>query len=732
MKLDKETFSKQRFWFALGGFVLLFLIALFTAKASVPGKIQAEKKKYDEPNAGLDKETKGDPKNDSFWKPWDAQADFLKGRISVVHGDAWKLQNERIKFPGSQRVKLDEWWTSAEKFEDWYKRINEGTGSDAARDDYRDRLYKQQFYDLDRQLRPEDKATKPADINLAKMLSPVEFKGGLEGFSTMMAPTIGTATGGGFGPPGPGERRGGAPMIGAREGAGPGAGGRGIDNFFTRRPTPEEVWYAQEDFWVKSEMLYAVRRTLDSVGKMTREEPGFWANLGQQAQYPDRRFTPYEPIQGRADTGRHYVPEAENRFRNVNWEMHLAFEEDDGGNLFVSGHSTLRNVNPGHRVQAGTGTGPVDKDTKETKAALLFRLIQRKPQYKLSERGMKALRSASVPDKVLAKLQPIQEKDVYGARKPLDEDLKKALSAEELQQFQDRIVSTMKYEEEKPKSWTLKVKTQDLPWNAVGEFSESKELKKDEAIDPRQPFEIEQVFDWRSAPVRRIDDILTCYHAHRDAKVQLKAHKILAKPPEDKPGDAGAPGAAAPVPPPGPQPGPGGVGDMGAAGPMLPQPTEANGLERNRYLNVTDTCRDMPFAVVVVLEQQHLHDFLVQLANSNLRIQITQVHFTRVRNVGPTMGDETAPMDPMNIRPGRPPGPPRGERGERGERGSEGAPQVADGAADPNLIEVSIYGIAALYEKFSPPKPPEDAAKADAPKADAPKADAPKTETPKP
>ncbi len=107
-------------------------------------------------------------------------------------------------------------------------------------------------------------------------------------------------------------------------------------------------------------------------------------------------------------------------------------------------------------------------------------------------------------------------------------------------------------------------------------------------------------------------------------------------------------------------------------------PTEENQLERNRYLNVTATCRDMPFATVIVLEQPHMHDFLVQLANSQLRIQITQVHFTRVRTVAPLSVVGAAP----------------------------GTASPAD-LPDPNLVEMTVYGIAALYEKFSTKKPDE-------------------------
>src|SRR5260370_1086715 len=133
MKFDKETFSRHRFWFSLGGFVLLWAVALFTVKATAGPKIKEVKKKNnDDPNAALDTGSK-DPKNDTFWKPWDEFTDFLKSRIAVVHGNAWKLQDQRITFPGSRRQPLDKWWAEADKFDDWFKRINEGPGVRVAR-----------------------------------------------------------------------------------------------------------------------------------------------------------------------------------------------------------------------------------------------------------------------------------------------------------------------------------------------------------------------------------------------------------------------------------------------------------------------------------------------------------------------------------------------------------------------------------------------------------------------
>src|SRR5262249_53408471 len=84
---------------------------------------------------------------------------------------------------------------------------------------------------------------------------------------------------------------------------------------------------------------------------------------------------------------------------------------------------------------------------------------------------------------------------------------------------------------------------------------------------------------------------------------------------------AGAPGG-----PGGERGGAGGAADA-AQGPKMP----GNGyFDRNRYLFVTDESRHLPFAITLTVDQSHLHEILVALANSPLRIQTTQVEFRRL------------------------------------------------------------------------------------------------------
>jgi hypothetical protein len=196
-----------------------------------------------------------------------------------------------------------------------------------------------------------------------------------------------------------------------------------------------------------------------------------------------------------------------------------------------------------------------------------------------------------------------------------------------------------------------------------------------------------------------------------------------------------------------PTPGSGGGGDSSAAaGADL---TTINKINRARYLHVTDQARHLPIAVKLAVDQAHVHDVLTAFANSRLRMQITQVSLLHVRNVqrgsesaagkdnkgkydmpkGPSGGGSSlgpapgvtggnsprgsgggygAPM------PGGPgtkggkagAGPMGGDgRGDQPGEGADSAPLAQDTA---QLVELTVYAIATLYERFpARPKPAE-------------------------
>ena len=173
----------------------------------------------------------------------------------------------------------------------------------------------------------------------------------------------------------------------------------------------------------------------------------------------------------------------------------------------------------------------------------------------------------------------------------------------------------------------------------------------------------------------------------------------------------------------------------------------------------------MPVALVLVLDQEYIADVLAAVANSRLRIQTTQVHWQHLPTgaVKPPLsegeGDPTVaagsegprpagyspaagpggggrPMAGSGLKPppgsglsapprpgeggsGRPMGggsgaPPRGVMSPRPMGGAFG-PAGGAGAApteeedDPNLVELAVYGIASLYERYPPKAPAADA-----------------------
>jgi hypothetical protein len=216
--------------------------------------------------------------------------------------------------------------------------------------------------------------------------------------------------------------------------------------------------------------------------------------------------------------------------------------------------------------------------------------------------------------------------------------------------------------------------------------------------------------------------------------------------------------------------GPGGMGFGGGpgqpgGGPLLAV-IDGN---KKRYLEVTKQVRRMPVGIVVVVDQAYMQDMLLAFANSPLRFQITQVNWTRFRDtlsgIGGSGGglpgegisygsgqvnfsgspDPDGPRpsrgsSPMSFTPSPPPmsftpppmsftpppmsfTPPPGSMGPgmagpgypgsgypgSSYPGSYGPSTVSESQITSSLVELSIYGIVSLYEKYEAPKPPGEA-----------------------
>lgn len=160
---------------------------------------------------------------------------------------------------------------------------------------------------------------------------------------------------------------------------------------------------------------------------------------------------------------------------------------------------------------------------------------------------------------------------------------------------------------------------------------------------------IEQVFDVRTVPIKRIDALVMGKTDSRigdekplalPAFIKEPAPADPATPPAGglpggKPGGptGGPPGAPAGGPPAGLPMG----GLMGGQQTAQGQPAGGGPIaavidgNKRRYLpdGVTDQVRRMPVGIVVVVDQSYIQDVLLAFANSPLRFQITQVSWTR-------------------------------------------------------------------------------------------------------
>jgi hypothetical protein len=424
---------------------------------------------------------------------------------------------------------------------------------------------------------------------------------------------------------------------------------RPVNSWSSSPPTSDECWFAQEDFWVKRDMVGIIREAIETSARFLPDE----LDAKEKQELP----------QG----------VSAQRFHNGSWEVTLLLEmtanKKGSKVLTISPKSTIKNINPDRRRLPLAGVLLEIQQHAKTKA----------------ERGT-----------------------AY-----------------------------------------LAVEGEPLEWNAAAEIKKAVQVDTFVAADP---LEVRQKFNWYTCPVKRVDRIEIGTKAavsHRTSKWALQPK--TSGPKDDTGGGAAGAGAAGSM-----AAGPMGSGSgamimgpmAGGSGGFAGANNQAEGVkvERNRYLDISDQCRRMPVAMTLITDQDHVPDVLAAVANSKLHTWVTQYEWQHVRGIqapsstsnpfGQTAeagGDERPMGSPMRPPMGggsgamvRPPmgggsgamvRPPMGggsmgmmtPAGAYGEvpssffsAGGEGAEQD-----DPNLVELTVYGIASLYERY-PPKAPSD------------------------
>lgn len=353
MKLDKETIIKNRFWFCLGGFGLAWLIGLLVLMFGASSTIEAKKKEFADSQQQIQSQNNvkqlGPVETNPWLKPWAVYENRYRSHKEVIWKEAWDRQATMITWPSSANSPLEKIWEDSGSMKQWVSWFNRRIlVSQTEQTDYKNFLYLAQYL--------VNPAEPRGPYKLVELVDPVAFKGGRPGFEVMMAPTTGVpATGqsteGGAFPMGDIGSKG-LPGRSAttQTGESQQLAGSGITNFWQQLPTPEEMWLAQEDFWVKRELLTVVRNTLDHISAFTRAKDA----------PPPQEYA------------------AQHTFKNRNWEITLLIEKE-GNTRFISEKSTIKNVDPSRRILSLTD--PISKK------GIRFELRQGDVNYILTVNG---------------------------------------------------------------------------------------------------------------------------------------------------------------------------------------------------------------------------------------------------------------------------------------------------------------------------------------------------------
>lgn len=624
--LDAEALKKHHFWIILGLFAALWIAAAVMAKVTAG---VAKKNAWKEAKDKIDGALKAGPKTEAYQKPWSDHGQKFSNHKDVIWKDAWVVQKDMYGWPDNMRRDAVPLYP-----DDYFAPKNRDGTVNITLDQNNRNAFKRDWYPT--QFPP-----------LLNYCDPAEFSGGFYSVFPMQQ----------------WDARG--------------------------TPTREEIWLAQEDFWVRREMMFMIRNAMDSMAWLKDVTP-----KEEKAKELERAKKKEKPADG---------IEYKRVFRNSNWELTLLFERDEAGRgHVVSDKSTIKNVNANGRT--------LMLAHPKTTRGLPFQLFQ------------------GINGRTAAPLEIAGE--------PLAGEL----------------------------STPLKKKYRISPVNLNVNLD-----------DPRNELYVTQALAWENSPIRRIDALMLGLHSHRTVTAALKINEDMKKLDPDPEGDAAAapadgggmmgggmsPGGATGSADSGRMPGMAGGRSAGPA-----DGTRINRIDRARYIQVTPQCRHLPVAMRLIVEQAHVHDILTAVANSRLRIQITQVSLTHApeakrgvlgsaaagpgglaggrplggvagmpggeagsspdggseeggrgpggRAPGPMMGGSMGGMGSMGSMgyPSRP-----GMSGFGGGDGGYGMPSMSPGVADKtatfydtaNLVELSIYGIAALYEPF-PPRPKTDAA----------------------
>jgi hypothetical protein len=664
---NNDALKKHHFWILLGFVPLFVMIAVLMLSSSVGGKIE-------ERDSAIDKSTneiasKTNPKPNVLIEKLDKMVETVAGKKGGLWKDNWDRQAGIDPKTGKQdpSKNLFTWPNSARhkavekmglKFGDRIdKALNDPDAWRGVVDDFRrPEVYLAEFSNA-----------KPgfAGTGMADKVAPTEFNGTW------------------------------ANVL------------RHVSTWSQVQLTSDQIWLMLEDIWVQRSLLDAVRSVNAQMGEFRRVK---FEKGGQVIDDPDIKAT-QDPLR--------------RKFQSRTWEVELEVAEKDG-----------------QRLMSGKLTNITDRLQLMGVDNIMTLRVWLEPGSDGRGKGVEPFEF-----RIGGEFLP-----GMGAVKP---DGKTPANTIDIAPLPDQKIT-------------------DYP-NLIPPGKNVLEIVK-----------VEQVFDSRTVPVRRIEAVALGFQDSRTKASVLLTPKFMepkeGETPTTTPADKGT---ADPAGGGSFKPGPGGgMGGMdpyrnsrpdsassGSGGGTVASVIDAN---KKRYLVVNDQVRRMPVGVVLLVDQSNMEDVLMAFANSPLRFQITQVTWTRFRgslggggggglfgggnqivssgpgSFGQGLGGGTDPDERRGYgsppRPSIPglalPGSPSSVGG-----GGPGGGDVATGAGGPGggqrspynsynpygmgggtmttvsesqltagLIELSVYGVVSLYEKYVPPGEGQPADGAAAPK----------------
>lgn len=683
MAKNNDTLKKYHFWILFGLVPLLVLIAVVTVTSSVGGAINKRVADFKASEDEISKKTNPKP------KALIDELDKANSKVASRKGELWKLNWEGDPARGFKGQKdMYTWPNSPLLKEIERKNLKFGDRIPNNQDQYEE-FKKPEVYlaEFSTEAKGIDKRKlAPGAKGMVEMIAPTQF-GGTGG------------TGGGFA---------GGGFAGITGGTGTGAGGwqsilRYVNAWDDRLLTSEQIWLMMEDIWVQRSMLDAVRAVNAQMAEFERvkfEKDGVVIDDPKDKNRDD-------PLR--------------RKFKSRIWEVELEV---------------------------------VNKDNRKV---LTGRLINHTDRLQLM----------GLNNTMILKVWFEKDTDERGRPRP------------NVQPFEFKIGG-----EFLPGKGAVREKD-GKPANVV-EILEPPNLTADHILPVTMTvdkiYKVEQVFDARTVPVRRIEAMALGFQDSRSAAVPLQIPKFPVFVKEQETLAAGAtgpdgspipggmgPGGSTDRPLPG---GPGGFGTPGGPGGMAGQGQgqgQGNGKwgggtvdvvingNKKRYVDVTDNVRRMPLGISIVIDQAYMQDALMAFANSPLRFQITQANWARFRgqlagigagtggpfssgggdvisgpgnygsgfdrrfgsdpDAGPSrVGPGTGGPGPVRpLAPGGGMGSPMGigpmgvgplgpGGGTPGDPYGYGSPStVSDSQLTSGLIQLDIYGVVSLYEKYTPP-----------------------------